>query len=393
MKARARKIIYGVILIATVSGVAVLFRPAPVEVDVAAVSTGPMIVTVDEDGETRAHDRFVVSAPVAGRVSRIEFHEGDPVKERQVVARIWPLPLSARERDEQLARIASAQALNKEADEQVRRAKTEHEQAMRERNRVGQLVRDGFVSAQAAEKAIVAEITSTNALDAARFRARAAAAELRAAQAAQLAIETKPGSRAVVKLESPVSGKVLRILEKSERVVAAGEPLLIVGDAHDLEIVIDFLSTEAVKIKPGMPVLIEGWGGEEPLQAKVRVVEPYAFTKISALGVEEQRVNVIADFIGSRDALADAYRVEARVVTWQADNVLKAPASALFRRQNGWAAFVPEDGRARLRTVETGQRTAFEVEVLSGLQAGERVILHPSNDIADGARVSVRQNR
>ena len=393
MKARARKVIYGVILIATVSGVAVLFRPAPVEVDVAAVSTGPMIVTVDEDGETRAHDRFVVSAPVAGRVSRIEFHEGDPVKERQVVARIWPLPLSARERDEQLARIASAQALNKEADEQVRRAKTEHEQAMRERNRVGQLVRDGFVSAQAAEKAIVAEITSTNALDAARFRARAAAAELRAAQAAQLAIETKPGSRAVVKLESPVSGKVLRILEKSERVVAAGEPLLIVGDAQNLEIVIDFLSTEAVKIKPGMPVLIEGWGGEEPLQAKVRVVEPYAFTKISALGVEEQRVNVIADFIGSRDALADAYRVEARVVTWQADNVLKAPASALFRRQNGWAAFVPEDGRARLRMVETGQRTAFEVEVLSGLQAGERVILHPSNDIADGARVSVRQNR
>lgn len=393
MKARARKVIYGVILIATVSGIAVLFRPAPVEVDVAAVSTGPMIVTVDEDGETRAHDRFVVSAPVAGRVSRIEFHEGDPVKERQVVARIWPLPLSARERDEQLARIASAQALNKEADEQVRRAKTEHEQAMRERNRVGQLVRDGFVSAQAAEKAIVAEITSTNALDAARFRARAAAAELRAAQAAQLAIETKPGSRAVVKLESPVSGKVLRILEKSERVVAAGEPLLIVGDAQNLEIVIDFLSTEAVKIKPGMPVLIEGWGGEEPLQAKVRVVEPYAFTKISALGVEEQRVNVIADFIGSRDALADAYRVEARVVTWQADNVLKAPASALFRRQNGWAAFVPEDGRARLRMVETGQRTAFEVEVLSGLQAGERVILHPSNDIADGARVSVRQNR
>ena len=393
MKPRARKIIYTFVLIAAVAGIAYLFMPEPIDVDIAPVVNGPMMVTVDEDGETRAHDRFVVSAPVAGRVSRIELHEGDAVKQRQVVVQIWPLPLSARERDEQLARIASAQALKKEADEQVRRAETEHDQAMRERNRVAQLVRDGFVSPQAAEKAIVAEITSSNVLDAAKFRARAAAAELRAAQAAKLAIAAKPGSRAVVKLESPVSGKVLRILEKSERVVSAGEPLLIVGDAQDLEIVIDFLSTEAVKIKPGMPVLIEGWGGEQPLQARVRVVEPYAFTKISALGVEEQRVNVIADFVGSHDALADAFRVEARVVIWQADNVLQAPASALFRRQNGWAAFVPENGRARLRTVETGRRTAFDVEVLGGLQAGEHVILHPSNDIDDGTRVKIRQAR
>jgi HlyD family secretion protein len=393
MKVGKKKIIYGVVLVAAAVGIVFLFLPSPVDVDVAPVTNGPMMVTVDEDGETRAHDRFVVSAPVAGRVSRIELHEGDPVKRRQVVAQIWPLPLSARERDEQLARIASAQALKKEADEQVRRANTEHDQAMRERNRVAQLVRDGFVSPQAAEKAIVAEITSANALDAAKFRARAAAAELRAAQAAKLAIAAKPGSRAVVKLESPVSGKVLRIPEKSERGVSAGEPLLIVGDAEGLEIVIDFLSTEAVKIKSGMPVLIEGWGGEQPLQARVRVVEPYAFTKISALGVEEQRVNVIADFVGSHDALADAFRVEARVVIWQADNVLQAPASALFRRQNGWAAFVPENGRARLRTVETGRRTAFDVEVLGGLQTGENVILHPSNDIADGTRVRVREGR
>jgi HlyD family secretion protein len=393
MKTRARKFIYGVILVVAAAGIAYLFMPAPTDVDTAPVTNGPMMVTVDEDGETRAHDRYVVSAPVAGRVSRIELHEGDTVKERQVVATIWPVPLSARERDEQIARIASTQALKKEADEQVRRAKTEHDQAMRERNRVAKLVRDGFVSPQAAEKAIVAEITSSNALDAARFRARAAAAELRAAQAAKLAIDAKPGSRAAVKLESPVSGKVLRIPEKSERVVAAGEPLLIIGDAEDLEIVIDYLSTEAVKIKPGMPVLIEGWGGDEPLQAKVRVVEPYAFTKVSALGVEEQRVNVIADFVGSHAQLADAYRIEARVVIWQADNVLKVPASALFRRQNGWAAFVPENGRARLRTVDAGRRTAFDVEVLGGLQAGEHVILHPSNDIDDGTRVNVRQTR
>ena len=393
MKAVKKKIIYGVVLVAAAAGIVFLFLPSPVDVDVAPVTSGPMMVTVDEDGETRAQDRYVVSAPVAGRVSRIELREGNPVKQREVVARIWPLPLSARERDEQLARIASSQALKKEADEQVRRAETEQEQAMRERNRVAQLVRDGFVSPQAAEKAIVAEITSANALDAAKFRARAAAAELRAAQAAKLAISATPGSRAVVKLESPVAGKVLRIPERSERVVSAGEPLLIVGDAEDLEIVIDFLSTEAVNIKPGMLVLIEGWGGEQPLQARVRVVEPYAFTKISALGVEEQRVNVIADFVGSHDVLADAFRIEARVVIWQAADVLQAPASALFRRQNGWAAFVPENGRARLRTVETGRRTAFDVEVLGGLQAGEHVILHPSNDIDDGTRVNIRQAR
>jgi HlyD family secretion protein len=368
----------------------VLFMPAAIDVDVDAVRAGPMMVTVDEDGETRAHDRFVVSAPVAGKVGRIELHEGDLIKERQIVAEIWPVPLSARERDEQLARIASAQALKREADEQVQRAKTEHEQALRERNRTAKLVRDGFVSPQAAEQAIVAEITSANALDAARFRARAAAAELRAAQAAKLAIEARPGSRAVVKLESPVTGKVLRIPERSERVVSAGEPLLIVGDAADLEIVIDFLSTEAVKIKPGMPVLIEGWGGDQPLQATVRLVEPYAFTKISALGVEEQRVNVIADFVSPHAELADAYRIEARVVIWQADNVLKAPASALFRRQDGWAAFLIDDGRARLTPVDIGRRTALEVEVLGGLSAGDQLILHPSNDVEDGRRVRTR---
>ena len=393
MQVTTRKIVYAAVVAAAAAGVIVLFLPSPIDVDVAPVTIGPLVVTVDEDGETRAHDRYVVSAPVAGRVSRIELHEGDSVQARQVVAEIWPLPLSARERDEQLARIASAQALSSEAQEQVRRAKIEHEQAQRERKRMATLVQDGFVSPQAAEKTILAESTSANALDAARFRATSAAAELRAAKAAQLAIAAKPGSRAAVRLESPVSGKVLRIPEKSERVVAAGTPLLILGDANQLEIVIDVLSTEAVKIKPGMQVLIEGWGGDEPLQATVSVVEPYAFTKVSALGVEEQRVNVIADFIGSHATLADAYRVEARVVVWRSDNALKAPASALFRRQDGWAAFVFDDGRARLRDVTVGRRTAFEVQVLSGLEAGERTVLHPSNDITDGARLGERKVR
>jgi HlyD family secretion protein len=393
MQVRTRKIFYAVVLAAVATVIVVLFLPAPIDVDIAPVTSGPLVVTVDDDGETRAHDRFVVSAPVAGRVSRIELHEGDRVKARQVVAEIWPVPLTARERDEQLARIASAQALSREATEQVHRAKNEYEQAQRERKRMETLVQDGFVSPQAAEKTKVAESTSANALDAARFRAKSAAAELRAAKAAQLAIAAKPGSRAAVRLESPVSGKVLRIPEKSERVVTPGTPLLILGDADQLEIVIDVLSTEAVKIKPGMQVLIEGWGGDEPLQALVSVVEPYAFTKVSALGVEEQRVNVVANFVGSHATLADAYRVEARIVVWSSDKVLKSPASALFRRQDGWAAFVFDDGRARLRDVTVGQRTAFDVQVLSGLEAGERTILHPSNDISDGTRVRMREVR
>jgi HlyD family secretion protein len=393
MQVTRRKIVYASVFAALAAGIVVLFIPAPIGVDVAPVTIGALVVTVDEDGETRAHDRYVVSAPVAGRVSRIELHEGDSVKENQVVAEIWPLPLSARERDEQLAQIASAEALSREAKEQVRRAKIEHEQAQRERERMLTLVRDGFVSPQAAEQSKVAESISANALDAARFHARSAAAQLRAAKAAQLAIAAKPGSRAALRLESPVSGKVLRIPEKSERVVTPGTPLLILGNADKLEIVIDVLSTEAVKIKPGMPVLIEGWGGDDPLHATVRVVEPYAFTKVSALGVEEQRVNVIADFVGSHEALADAYRIEARVVIWREDNALKAPASALFRKQDGWAAFIVEDGRARLRDVTVGRRTAFEVQVLAGLETGERTILHPSNDIADGTRVRVRETR
>ena len=238
MQVRTRKILYAVVLAAVATVIVVLFLPAPIDVDIAPVTSGPLVVTVDEDGETRAHDRFVVSSPVAGRVSRIELHEGDRVKARQVVAEIWPVPLTARERDEQLARIASAQALSREATEQVHRAKNEYEQAQRERKRMETLVQDGFVSPQAAEKTKVAESTSANALDAARFRAKSAAAELRAAEAAQLAIAAKPGSRAAVRLESPVSGKVLRIPEKSERVVTPGTPLLILGDADQLKIVI-----------------------------------------------------------------------------------------------------------------------------------------------------------
>jgi HlyD family secretion protein len=184
---------------------------------------------------------------------------------------------------------------------------------------------------------------------------------------------------------------VLRIPDKSERVVASGAPLVVVGDPSQLEVVIDLLSTEAVKVKPGMPVLLEAWGGEHPLQARVRVVEPLAFTKVSALGVEEQRVNVIADFVDPPGPLGDAYRVEARVVLWIGDDVLKVPVSAVFRRGDNWCVFVVEGRRARRRDVELGHRGQLEVEILAGVKAGERVVRHPSNEVEDGRRVRITE--
>jgi HlyD family secretion protein len=180
------------------------------------------------------------------------------------------------------------------------------------------------------------------------------------------------------------------VLEKSERVVPAGTPILSVGDAAKLEIVVDVLSTDAVKVSPGMPVLLENWGGEQPLRACVRLVEPSGFTKVSALGIEEQRVNVIADFVDAPGRLGDGYRVEARIVIWQAENVLKVPSGALFRHGQDWNVFAIENGRARARQVEIGHRSAFDAEVLRGIEEGTEVIVHPSNEIANGMPVKTQ---
>ncbi len=391
MAGRRQWWVYAGLGVLVVASLAYALVPSAIEVDVAAAARGPLVVTVDEDGETRAHDRFVVSAPVAGRVARIDLHEGDPVAADQEVARIWALPLSAREREEQLARIVAAEALAREAGERVRRAETDYAQAQRDRERMEQLERRGMVSHQEAEQAIVGERTRANALEEARFRERSAAADAEAARAARLALaEHQDGPEGAIRLRAPVAGRVLRIPERSERVVQAGTPLLVLGDPTRLEIVIDVLSTEAVKVEPGMDVLLEGWGGEQTLRARVRVVEPFAFTKISALGVEEQRVNVIADFVDPPGRLADAYRVDARIVAWRSDDVLTVPTSAVFRRGEGTSVFVVERGRARRRDVTVGQRNPSTVEIVDGLRTGEIVIRHPPNALDHGTRVRPR---
>lgn len=386
-----RRWMYGGLGILGVALLVYLLRPSAVTVDVATAARGPLVVTVDEDGETRARDRFVVSAPVTGRVARIELREGDPVVAGQEVARIWTPPLSAREREEQLARIVAAEALANEAVERVRRAEADHAQAQRDRDRMEQLERRGMVSHQEAEQAIVAARTQASALEEARFRERSAAADAEAARAARLAlVEEQDGPEGSVRLRAPASGRVLRIPERSERIVQAGTPLVVLGDPTRLEVVIDVLSTEAVKVEPGMEVLLEGWGGAETLRARVRVVEPFAFTKVSALGVEEQRVNVIADFVDPPGRLADAYRVDARIVVWRGDDVLTVPASAVFRRGEGMSVFTVEGGRARRRAVTVGQRSPDAVEIVEGIRAGEVVIRHPPNAVDDGTRVSAR---
>jgi HlyD family secretion protein len=385
MKLPSRKIIYWLAALAALALIALLFRPAPLRVDIGHVETGSMQVTVDEQGETRSHDRFVVTAPVAGRLTRIELHDGDKVQENQVVAQIAPLPLSVRERSEQSARIAAAQSQQREAEEVVRHAVEDLAQAKRESKRVDRLVKDGFMSGQAAEQAHNAEITIANEVEAARFRAKSAAAEVRLAKSGL--IDVQGGEGTLFKVRSPVAGRILRIQDPSERVVAAGTPLLTVGDLSKLEVVIELLSTEATQVKPGMTVILDGWGGNQPLKAKVQRVEPYAYTKVSALGIEEKRTNVVADFVDAPQALGDGYRVNAHIVVWAADQVTKVPASALFRCAETWCTFVVENGKAKRRAVKIGQRNAREAEVLEGLVPGETVIRHPANQVEEGARV------
>jgi HlyD family secretion protein len=380
-----RKITYWLAAIAALALSALLFRPEALRVDIGQVQKGRMQLTVDEQGEARAHDRFVVNAPVAGRLARIELHDGDEVTQNQVVAQIAPLPLSVRERSEQTARIAAAHSLQREAEERVRHAQADLEQARRESKRVERLVKDGFVSGQAAEQAHNAEVTIANEVAAARFRAKSAAAEVRLAESGLIAVQDGNGS--LFQVRSPVAGRVLRIADASERVIAAGAPLLTVGDMNKLEVVIELLSSEAVKVQPGMPVLLDGWGGSQLLTAKIRRVEPHAFTKVSALGVEEKRTNVVADFVDAPQALGDGYRVNAHIVIWAADDVLKVPASALFRCGGTWCAFTIEDGRAKRRIVKIGHSNAQEAEVLEGLKAGDAVIRHPANQIEEGATV------
>jgi HlyD family secretion protein len=375
----------GAVLLAT-AGLVWFWMPKPVAVDLAQARRGALTVTVDEQGRTRARDRYVLASPVAGRVSRLDWQEGDRVLAGQPLARVYPSPLDPRELAEINARIQMTQALQQAAEERVAEDRAVHEQARRERERYERLFKTGGISKQAFEQAEKAEVTSARELEGAKSRATAAVYEVKMARARLLAAE-KGRDGAFLSLRSPVNGRVLKIPEKSERVVTAGTPLLVLGDATRLEVVIDLLSSEAVKVRPGMPVILENWGGDRVLPARVRTVESQGFTKVSALGIEEQRVNVVADLLEPPGPLGDDYRVEARIVIWEAKNVLMIPAGALFRAGTDWAVFTDRGGRARKQIVEAGQRTPREVEIVKGLREGDWVIAHPTNQIEEGTRV------
>jgi HlyD family secretion protein len=365
-----------------------LLAPEPLDVEMASVGRGPLEVTVDQEGEVRVHDRYVIAAPVAGKLVRVLLHDGDTVTAGQTVATLEPAPLDPRAREEAIARLDAARALVREAQHRVSQASAALDLARRERERFEQLVAERFVSSEAAEKARTNEETARAELDAARSRESAARYEQKAAEAVLLALPAADGrENRLVNLESPVAGKVLRVLERSERTVAAGTQVMVIGDPSRFEIVADVLSSDAVKIRPGATARLVEWGGDKALEARVRVVEPYAFTKVSALGIEEKRVNVVMDPVDALGPLGDGYRVEARIVIWSEPDVLQVPAAAVFRSGMGWAVFAVRDGRAHRQAVRIGQRNPFAVQILEGLTPGESVVKYPGNQIEDGMRV------
>jgi HlyD family secretion protein len=378
-----------------------VFRPAAVPVDVTVVRRGPLEVTVDEEGETRVRDRYVVAAPTTGRLLRIELDEGDALEAGALVARIEPVPLDPRDRASAEARLEAAEAQRSAAQARVGLARATLEQAGRSTQRSERLHQAGTLSAEDLEQAQLTLTQAQRELDAARESAHAAEHEVEAARAALLDAYGRQGAGGAagdsgrcaevpcVEVRAPVGGSVLRVREESERIVTAGTPLVEVGDPDDLEIVVDVLSTDAVRIRPGAEVRIEEWGGPGALSARVRLIEPSAFTKVSALGVEEQRVNVIADLLEETPGLGDGFRVEARIRVWEAADVLVAPTSALFRSGESWAVFVVEDGVARRRQVDVGERGGTAVEIRARLSEGETVVLHPSDRLRDGARVTL----
>jgi HlyD family secretion protein len=422
--------------------VGLAFRPAPLVVDVGKVSRGPLQVTVDAEGKTQVQDRYVVAAPVAGRLQRISLEAGDAIEAGTVVAQIDPLPLTTqvrtaqarlqqlraelsgvetlRPKSEELAqaeaRLRAAEAAQQEARAAVAQIQAALEQARRDRNRAEDLAAQGAIPTQQREAAELEATRLTRELERAREELARAIATVAAAQSeipliqaeqrdpdylvnayqAQIAgVEAELTNLADearrTTVTAPVSGTILRIPEASARFVQAGDPLIELGDTTKLELVIDVLSADAVQIEPGDPILVDQWGGTEPLIGTVSYIEPAAFTETSALGVEEQRVNVIGTFNHSQPgSLGDGYRLESRIVIWSDDNALQVPTSALYRCGQDWCVFVIEADRATPRAITLGQRSTAAAVVTSGLKAGEQVILHPSEQISEGRQVKPR---
>jgi HlyD family secretion protein len=394
MKPALRRLAWLAAALAVVALLALLFRPRPEPVETAVVTRGPLRVTIDEEGETRIEPRYVIAAPVSGRLAAIDLDAGDPVALGAPVARIYPSPLDPRAREQAEAALRGARASKAEADAQVAEAGVAWAKARQTLGRMEEVAAAGGIAPEELDRLRSEAEMRGKAVEAARFRAEAARCQVEGARAALLASGEAAAGGDVrgVDVCSPAAGRVLRVFEESERVVPAGTPLLEVGDPANLEVVVDVLSTDAVAIRAGAPMLLDAGGGHL-LEGRVKRVEPAAFAKVSPLGVEEQRVNVIGELSMDTGAprLGDRYRVAAQIVQWQAEDVLKVPAGALFRARAGrpesWVVFALVAGRARLQPVVLGHRNPTEAEVLGGLAEGDRVILYPGDRLEDGTRV------
>lgn len=354
-------------------------RPQPATVETARAVLGPLRASVSEEGKTRIRQRYVVSSPVSGQLRRVPFKPGAEITAGNVVAVIEPMaasPLDARSR-------ALAEARRSAATAALVKSRTAHDLAVNELARVQKMFTGGTVSPQDLDSAQLRETTAARDVIVAEGSLRAAEAELASADPAAV-------TPAMVEVHAPVAGRVLHVFQESERPVTAGTPLLDVGDPADLEVVIELLSRDGAALAPGARVELEQWGGPKPLDARVRLVEPAAFTKISALGVEEQRVNVVADIttpLAERQTLGDNFRVEARVIVWETEKTLKVPVSALFRRGSNWSAYVVRGDQAVLVPVSVGRSSGTETQVTEGLKEGDEVILYPGDRVSDGQRV------
>ncbi len=395
--ANKRILLWSAVGIVVVAGISLAFRPRAVAVDLARVESGPLELTVRDEGETRVVDVFVLSAPITGRLRRVEIEPGDRVKRGEtVIAEIEPTDpdlLDPRSEAEARAQLSAADSAAKLARAELERAEAELEFARSEVERSRELARDGTLSVRDLEEAETTLKGRIAALAAAQANVQVRDYELKRVRAQLLSPEELQQRRencGCVVLSSPIDGRVLRVLRESEGVVRAGTGLVEIGDPVQLEIVVDLLSMDAVRVEPGQSAYIRNWGGDAPLDARVQRVEPFGFTKVSALGIEEQRVNVVLDLVSPEtqwERLGHGYQVDVAIVLWSSDEALKIPLTALFRNGKAWAVFVREDGRAVARDVEVGHRTASEAEILGGLAAGDEIVVYPSEGVAPGVSI------
>ena len=393
-----RRLIVISIMATVILAVAYGFMPRPVPVEVVKAMRGALRVTIEEEGMTRVKDRFIISSPVSGYKRRIELEVGDQVKKGQTVVVLEPVRssvLDPRSRAEAEASVSAALAALNSAQENARAAAADAEYSRQKLERNRKLYEVGYIARDLLEQAeSEAKRTEANRLSA-EAAVKTASSELQRARAAlrYSAAEGTVDHGEIVAVRTPVSGRVLKIHRESEGAVNAGDPLIDIGDPSNLEVKAEVLSADAVNIKTGTPIIFERWGGDKPLTGKVKTIEPAAFTKISSLGVEEQRVLVIADITSipeSWQRLGDGYRVEASFIIWEGKDVLKVPASALFRKGVGWAVFVMKDRKSHLREVRVGHRNGLEAEIISGVPEGEMVIVNPDESVRDGGRVRIR---